>query len=197
MKSAPSISGDKEKKKNIGFVAIQSVTLARVPLSLIFSLSLVFMGHVKKWIIFYFLILVLIEATDAFDGIAARHFNIVSELGATLDPYADSISRLIVYWGMAYAGLVIFFVPLAMAVRDITVAYSRIILAQKGRTVAARISGKVKAVVQSIGAGLVLLGPFYWDYTGKWLFYFLSWLIITVTLLSMVEYVRDALRARK
>ncbi|MBN1270843.1 MAG: CDP-alcohol phosphatidyltransferase family protein [Candidatus Aminicenantes bacterium] len=191
------MNGDKEKKSSLEFIAIQSITLARVPLALVFTLSLVFMGQVKKWIVFYFLMLVVIEATDAFDGIAARHFDITSELGATLDPYADSISRLVVYWGLAHAGLVIFFVPLAMAVRDITVAYSRILLAQKRHTVAARLSGKIKAVVQSIGSGLVLFGPFYWEYTGKWVFYFLSWLIITVTLLSMVEYVRDALRVRK
>ena len=82
-----------------------------------------------------------------------------------------------------------------MAVRDITVAYSRILLAQKSYSVSARISGKVKATVQAIGSFLALLGPFYWDYTGFWTINALSWIVISVTAFSAVEYVKDAITA--
>jgi phosphatidylglycerophosphate synthase len=88
---------------------------------------------------------------------------------------------------------VIFLVPLVMAVRDVTVAYSRIVLAQNSQTVSAKLSGKVKASVQATGSFLALLGPLYWNTIGYWSFYALSWLLIIVTLLSAIEYVKDAL----
>ena len=46
----------------------------------------------------------MIELTDALDGAIARARGVTSELGATLDPLTDSMSRLIVYWTLAAAG---------------------------------------------------------------------------------------------
>ena len=157
-----------------------------------FSVILLTYKDVQVMLGFKIFLLLLIEATDLFDGIIARRFRLVSEFGATLDPYADSISRLIVFWSLAQVNLVIFLVPLSMAVRDVTVAYSRIILAKKRKSVSARKSGKIKAIFQSVGSFLALLGPFYWGFTGYSAFYALSWIIISVTLFSSVEYVRDA-----
>jgi CDP-diacylglycerol--glycerol-3-phosphate 3-phosphatidyltransferase len=138
------------------------------------------------------ILLAIIELTDLYDGIIARRYGLVSEAGATLDPFADSVSRLIIYWALGTQGLVLMLVPLIMALRDITVAYSRIVMAQKNRTVSAKKSGKLKATVQAIGAFLALLGPHYWGFTGRWSFYALSWIIMTVTFLSAIEYVKDA-----
>ncbi|MFC2166241.1 CDP-alcohol phosphatidyltransferase family protein [Acidobacteriota bacterium] len=174
---------------------IQSITLARIPLSILFMIYLSVSKDVTSSLIISLALLLLIEATDAFDGKIARRFNLVSEYGATLDPYADSISRIIVYASLASQNLVILLVPLSMAIRDITVAYSRILLAQKNLSVSARISGKIKATVQASGSILALLGPFYWSHVGYWSFYALSWTIITVTLLSSIEYIKDALHA--
>ena len=140
-------------------------------------------------------ILVAVEATDLFDGIIARRKRLESEYGATLDPYSDSITRLIIYWSLASKNLVFLVIPLTMAVRDITVAYARIILAKKNQSVSARTSGKIKATTQAVGSFLALLGPFYWNFIGYWSFYALSWIIITVTFFSAVEYVKDAILA--
>lgn len=181
-------------KNTFSYFTIQFITLIRIPLSIIFSIILLNSNSNLMLILCIFLV-VAIEATDLFDGKIARRFRLVSELGATLDPYADSITRLILYWSLAQKHLVIFLVPLSMAIRDITVAYSRIILARMSLSVSARKSGKIKAVVQSIGSLLALLGPFYWEYTGFWIYYALSWAIISVTLLSAFEYVRDAILA--
>jgi phosphatidylglycerophosphate synthase len=98
---------------------------------------------------------------------------------------------------LASKDLVLLLVPLTMALRDITVAYARILLAKMNRSVSARISGKIKAVVQAFGSFLAILGPYYWDRIGDWSFYALSWIIITVTFLSSIGYVRDAFRAIK
>lgn len=181
------------RKNPQGYIFIQSITLARIPLAIIFSIILLTSEYGTPRLIWCLILLVSIEATDLLDGIFARRHSLVSEYGAMLDPYADSLSRLIIYWSLSVQNLVLFLVPLSMALRDITVAYSRILLVKKNLSVSARTSGKIKAIVQATGSFLVLLGPVYWKTLGYWVFYVLSGIIITVTLLSAVEYVRDAL----
>jgi len=185
------------KKRKIGFIIIQSITLLRIPLSILFAVILLTISHQGTRFILSLVILLLIEATDLFDGPIARHFNLSSEYGATLDPYADSISRIIVFFSLALSGLVLLLLPLCMALRDITVAYSRIILAKKGFSVSAKKSGKIKATFQALGGIAALFGPYYWNFIGKWSFYVLSWILIVVTLLSAVEYVASAIKAFK
>jgi CDP-diacylglycerol--glycerol-3-phosphate 3-phosphatidyltransferase len=171
------------------------MTLIRIPMAVIFGLILVYTGPSTLKLVACLALLALIEASDLLDGVIARRYDLVSEYGAMLDPYADSITRLIVYFSMASHNLVLSLVPMAMALRDVTVAYARISLAKKNRTVSAKRSGKIKAMFQAIGAFVALLGPYYWDVIGSWSFHALSWVLITVTLLSAVEYVRAALRA--
>jgi CDP-diacylglycerol--glycerol-3-phosphate 3-phosphatidyltransferase len=180
-----------------GYILIQSITLARIPMAVVFSIVLLTGEYTTSTLLWCLILLLIIEATDLLDGIFARRHSLVSEYGAMLDPYADSLSRLIIYWSLSVVNLVLFLVPLSMAVRDVTVAYSRILLAKKNLSVSARTSGKIKALVQAVGAFLVLLGPLYWSTLGYWIFYVLSGTIIAVTLFSAVEYVRDAISAVK
>jgi CDP-diacylglycerol--glycerol-3-phosphate 3-phosphatidyltransferase len=137
------------------------------------------------------IILAISEVTDALDGFLARRLGVVSETGAMLDPYSDSISRLIVYWSLAWAGLALAIVPLVMAVRDVTVAYARITWVRKGKSVSARWSGKVKAVVQGVAAFALLWAPVYDDWTGEWVSTAVSWLVIAVTVYSAADYLRS------
>ena len=193
-------TGSREKqniKNHKGFIIVQIITLARIPLAILFGIILLTSKDSTLTLILCLLILAVIEASDTFDGRIARKHDLVSEEGATLDPFSDSISRLIVYWSLASQNLVLMLLPLCMAIRDITVAYSRIVLARENQTVAAKKSGKIKAIFQAVGAFLAILGPYYWHRIGNWSFYTLSWIIITVTLFSAIEYVRSALQAQK
>lgn len=174
---------------------VQVITLIRIPLAVLFSIILVTGADTWLKLILCLILLSFIELSDAFDGVIARRFDLASEYGATLDPFADSISRLIVYWSLAAHSLVLLLVPLCMALRDITVAYSRIIMAKKNLSVSAKKSGKIKAVFQAVGAYFALLGPYYWGLVGTWSFFALSWIIIIITMLSSVEYVGSAVSA--
>lgn len=183
------------KPKGI-FLTVQFFTIVRIPIAILLAVLLV---NTDRWtwinILIYAGLSGLIEISDLLDGHFARKYGIVTEWGAMLDPYADSVSRLITYWGLAMANLVIPFVPLSMALRDITVAYCRITLTRFGKTVSAKRSGKIKAIFQGVGAILIILGPLYWPYTGKWTLYLLSWTIIGVTLTSIIEYAVGAISA--
>ena len=173
---------------------LQIFTLIRIPLAIFLAILLAFYKPLtfSKIALCVFTI-GLIEATDMFDGSIARRVGIVTEWGAMLDPYADSISRLIIYWSFSTSGLIIPLVPISMAFRDITVAYCRITLTRFGKSVSAKRSGKIKAVFQGVGAVIIVLGPLYWDITGDWTIYFLSYLIILVTLASIIEYAAGAI----
>ena len=140
------------------------------------------------------LLLGLVELSDALDGFLARRWGAVSDFGKMFDPYCDSVSRLIIYWSLAVAGHVWVVVPLVMAVRDVTVSYSRIIMTRRGIDVSARLTGKLKAVVQGACAPILLLT--FWmpaDFS-RWVIAGAGTAVIGITLASMVDYVRAALR---
>ena len=139
-------------------------------------------------------LIVAIELSDLADGYLARRSNSVSPFGKLFDPFADSVSRLTVYWSLAIIGRCLAFVPLVMAVRDVTVSYARIIMTKRGVDAGARHTGKLKALVQGTCGALLMAGPLYW---GPWQQAFvigLSTAVVLITVLSLLDYGRAALR---
>lgn len=177
------------------YLFVQLLTISRIPMAVLYGLTLYFCEWSYGVLFFCLFLLSCIEMSDLLDGFSARKFGLVSELGAMLDPFADSVSRLIVFSSMAMSpkGYIIFLVPIVMALRDVTVAYSRIVLTKHNKSVAAKTSGKIKAVVQGVGAYFILMGPVYWDFTGRWTVYVLSWIIIIATAASVIEYAASAI----
>jgi CDP-diacylglycerol--glycerol-3-phosphate 3-phosphatidyltransferase len=172
-----------------------ALTLVRIPLALAFALLFALSGQSIWRILVALLLLSVMELSDVFDGFMARRLGVVSEWGAMLDPYADSVSRLIVFWTLAWAGYVLWITVLVMALRDVTVSYCRVTLTRHGITVKAKRSGKIKAIVQAIAGLLIVMGPVFDVWTGDWIYAALSWLVALVTAASAVEYVKAALSA--
>lgn len=172
---------------------MQSWTASRIPVAVAFAIVALTTGD--GWVVRVvgLALLGLIELTDVTDGLMARSMGVVSPFGAMLDPFADSVSRLIVYWTLGQLGLVYSVVVLVMAVRDVTVAYCRIVLAGADRSVSARRGGKIKAIVQAVACFAAWVGPWYWGLTGSWTVDALSWIVIVTTAYSAVDYLRDAL----
>ena len=100
----------------------------------------------------------LSELSDFFDGFVARKQNQVTELGKVLDPMADSIFRLSVFLTFTQG---IIQIPLWLALfffyRDSIISTLRTVCALRGVALAARLSGKVKAVVQALAALFILV----------------------------------------
>jgi CDP-diacylglycerol--glycerol-3-phosphate 3-phosphatidyltransferase len=103
-------------------------------------------------------LLVLSELSDLFDGFFARRKNQVTDLGKILDPMADSIFRLSVFLtftqGLIQLPLLLVCVFLY---RDTIISTLRTVCALRGVALAARWSGKVKAVLQAIIALFILV----------------------------------------
>lgn len=123
------------------------VTLSRIVLGLICLIPLAAMSREALWIALA--IMALAELTDLFDGMLARARNAVTATGKILDPMADSIYRLTIFAAFVQNGWMPAWLFCIFIIRDVAVAYMRIIGVQSGVSPAARWSGKVKAVVQA------------------------------------------------
>jgi CDP-diacylglycerol--glycerol-3-phosphate 3-phosphatidyltransferase len=143
-------------------------------------------------------LVVLVELTDLADGYLARRHEVVSEWGKMFDPYSDSVARLTIYWSLAVVGRCWLFLPLVMAIRDVTVSYARILMTRRGRSVAARWTGKLKAWVQGVGALVLISGPLWWGEaggpTGRAAIHAASACVLLITAASMVDYAAAALK---
>lgn len=102
-------------------------------------------------------LLAVSELSDAFDGYVARRFNEVTDVGKVLDPMADSIYRISVFLTFTQPPVS---VPLMLVFvflyRDSVIGTLRTLCALKGLALAARRSGKIKAVVQAVTAFTIL-----------------------------------------
>jgi len=98
------------------------------------------------------------ELSDAFDGYIARRYNQVTDFGKILDPMADSIARIAVFLTFTQPPVNLHILLVFVFIyRDSVVSTLRTICALKGFALAARFSGKLKAVIQAIAAFIVLI----------------------------------------
>lgn len=164
------------------FLVAQGLSALRIPLSIGACWC-----TIEGWWWTALALMLLSELSDIADGQVARRFGVQSAFGAVFDPYCDSISRLIVYFGLAAAGLVSAWLVLLMAVRDVSVAYVRLGQERAGLDCSARISGKLKAIVQG-SAAVLLVGFSALGAEMAWLQTLALWTVATVTLWSLVDY---------
>lgn len=90
------------------------------------------------------------EMTDLADGYLARKHGLVTDLGKLLDPMADSIYRDTIFLSLAVSHQVSLFLVLPILYRDSIIQTLRTVCAHRGLVLAARWSGKIKAVVQAV-----------------------------------------------
>jgi CDP-diacylglycerol---glycerol-3-phosphate 3-phosphatidyltransferase len=136
------------------------------------------------------------ELSDAFDGYLARKFHQVTDLGKILDPMADSIYRISVFLTFTQPPvnlpLLIVFIFLY---RDSVISTLRTICALRGFALAARSSGKIKAVIQAGAAFaiLVLMIPYSMGYLSYSLLRGISITAVSIAaiyaLYSGIEYI--------
>ena len=140
-------------------------------------------------------LLAISEFSDIFDGYVARKLNLVSDLGKILDPMADSIYRISVFLtftqGPIQLPLVLVFV---FIYRDTVINSLRTLCALRGFALAARKSGKLKAILQAIVAFFILILFALWaqDLLSLEVFRLLSFwstlLIAVYTIFSGMDY---------
>jgi len=138
------------------------LTLSRVLLGPLFIAVYMYyqeMGIPFFWLPFCLIFLAVIsELSDLFDGFFARRHNKVTELGKILDPMADSIFRLSVFLAFSQGFLrVPLLVVMVFFYRDSIISTLRTVCALRGFALAARRSGKIKAVVLAVVMFFILV----------------------------------------
>jgi CDP-diacylglycerol--glycerol-3-phosphate 3-phosphatidyltransferase len=138
------------------------LTLVRIVLSPVFLVFYLYadkLGIGGEAVPYILLVLLSIcELTDFFDGFFARRHNKVTNLGKVLDPMADSIFRLSVFFTLTQGVVQLpMILVLILFFRDSIVSTLRTLCALNGVALSARMSGKVKAVVQATTVYLILI----------------------------------------
>jgi CDP-diacylglycerol--glycerol-3-phosphate 3-phosphatidyltransferase len=103
-------------------------------------------------------LLLICECSDVLDGMLARKRNEVTELGKVLDPMADSVTHISLFltFTQGFVSLPLLIV-LVFLYRDFFVSTLRTLCALRGVALAARFSGKMKAILQAAVAFLIIL----------------------------------------
>ena len=134
------------------------MTASRVTIAPVFAL--VFIGGYGSenlnWLYACIAIAVLIELSDLFDGMIARARKEVTDFGKVFDPIADSVSRQTVFISFMVTGIIPLWMYLIFFYRDAFMQLLRIVCASSGVVLAARKSGKLKAVLQGVATFAVL-----------------------------------------
>lgn len=136
------------------------------------------------------------ELSDALDGYFARKFNQVTDLGKLLDPMADSVYRISIFLSFTQppVNLPILLVFIFIY-RDSVISTLRTVCALRGYALAARMSGKLKAIFQAIVAFIILfmMIPHSMGYmSGEDLRYYSTWIVSIIAayaLLSGLDYI--------
>jgi len=136
------------------------LTASRVVIAPFFALVFILgyksgAGH-YAWVWTCFGLAALIEFTDFLDGRVARAQKKVTDFGKVFDPVADSVSRQTIFISFMVTGIIPLWMYLIFFYRDAFMQLLRIICASSGVVLAARKSGKAKAVLQGIGTFGVL-----------------------------------------
>ena len=114
---------------------------------------------------------VLIEATDLLDGIIARKYHMVTDLGKVMDPFADTFSRLTYFVCLSSAGVMPVWAFIVIMWREFSMVFLRMLMMGTGKAVPANIWGKSKAVLYAVSAalGILFIASSQWFTGAQWL----------------------------
>ncbi|MFJ2542003.1 CDP-diacylglycerol--glycerol-3-phosphate 3-phosphatidyltransferase [Microbacterium sp. NPDC087589] len=179
-----------------------AITIARIPLAVIFFVLLLMGGTyglddiVIRWIAA--ILFVVGISTDWVDGYLARRHDIVTDFGKLWDPIADKLLTGAGFIGLAVLGELNWWVVIVILIREWGITIHRLMVA-KEHVVAAAWMGKVKTAVQAVALSWALLplhvviGPQLWV-VGTAILMILA-LILTVA--SGIDYIVAQVRGSR
>ena len=179
-----------------------AITIARIPLALIFFVLLLLGGRyglddlTVRWIAGVLFVVAI--STDWVDGYLARKYEIVSDFGKLWDPIADKLLTGAGFVGLAILGEWPWWIVIVILIREWGITLHRFMVA-KQHIVAAAWMGKLKTVVQGVALSWWLLplhqliGEPAWLGVGV----VLMWAALILTVASGIDYVVAQMRGAK
>ena len=168
------------------------LTVFRILMSPVFFLLIIQDQPYYK--ILSFFLLLFVSLTDFFDGFYARHYNLITNLGRYLDPFADKIFITTVLFSFYHIMEV--FVPLWMLIaifmRDIIITTFRVYCNYNNIEFTTSILGKRKTLFQIICLHIILLILIleqYFNYQiGLEFIYYVMFTCTILTIISGLDY---------
>ena len=176
--------------------AANAVTIARIALVPFFAVALLANdGDSVGWRLTATGIFLLAAVTDRLDGYLARRDNLITDLGKLLDPIADKLligSGLI---GLSVLGDLPWWVTVVILARELGITAMRFMVLRYAVMPASR-GGKLKTVLQVVAIALFLLPLDRLPAVVGVLAVVAMGLAVAVTLVTGIDYVRQALQLR-
>lgn len=92
----------------------------------------------------------IMELTDLLDGKIARKYNLVSDLGKVMDPFADAICHLTFFTCFLSVKIMPLWAFVIILWREFSQSFVRMLLMGKGKPMAANIFGKAKTCLYAL-----------------------------------------------
>ena len=178
-------------------------TLRIILVPLLGWLLLVHDGQDTSFRIWAFVVFTLAILTDRIDGDIARRRNMVTDFGKLMDPIADKALTGMAFVGLSIIGELWWWVTLLVLGREWGITLMRFWIIRYGVMPASR-GGKIKTTLQAVAlCGLLLplraldgawgtIGDTLW-----WLAVIIMAAAVVVTMVTGVDYVREAIKLRR
>lgn len=181
-------------------------TLLRVVLAPVFCIVYLLPGLFPAWfaqprsaawtVPVLWLIFIVSELSDMFDGMAARRRNEVSDFGKLFDPFADTLMQITCFLCFVIDGTFPAILFLLVLYREFGILFIRNLMLKKGVAMGARLGGKIKTVSYITAAAAALLAASIrrlavfeflhpWFKTGAVVIFFIS---VILSLVSFFDY---------
>ncbi len=154
-------------------------------------------------VVLMFICYVVAELSDLLDGKIARKYNLVTDLGKVMDPFADTLSHLTFFVCFMYAGLMPALAFIICMWREFSILFLRMLMMKKGKAVAANIWGKSKTVLYAIVSVLSMIylvattfAPGEWAHAYYIVLQVLFYLAAAASLLSFTTYAKAIIESK-
>lgn len=140
-------------------------------------------------------VFLIAAVTDLVDGAVARRRNQITSFGKLADPIADKALIGTALIGLSLLGELAWWITVVILVREIGITVLRMWVVREGVIPASR-GGKLKTLAQVIAISMYLLAPAdvsWWSGAEA----VVMAIAVVLTLVTGVDYVREALRLRK
>ncbi len=144
------------------------------------------------------------ELSDLLDGRIARKYNLVTDLGKVMDPFADTLSHLTFFVCFMKSGFMPVWSFIIIMWREFSILFLRMLMMRAGKAMPANIWGKSKTVLYAVVTflSIVYMAAVSFVPAGQWvsvygmvLYVFFS-LAALASLLSFVTYVKSVLDSK-
>lgn len=166
-----------------------SLTFARIGSIPLIVLLLYFPGKITAALAMFFFIAA--SLTDLLDGIVARRYNMVTNMGKFLDPLADKLLITSVMIMLVANGWLQAWIAVVIIGREITVTGLRAIAADANVVISADSYGKLKTIFQVVALCPLILHYPWWGFDPRLMGQVLIHIALVLALVSGINYLRN------